>query len=168
MRYKVPSYDALHLGCEFVAGGWYQANQVIGYPKLFYRDSSAWSDGGWGAELRNGSPTSVNIVGGDNSKIIMGAAAPNLIGNWVNYIFAYDGTTALFYTNGVFAASGEIIAPRDNGLPLQIGQLIGQCDEIRLRGGTLSADRIKADYDMIKNRNFLIYAPVANGKGVAE
>ena len=168
MRYKVPSYDALHLGCEFVAGGWYQANQVIGYPKLFYRDSSAWSDGGWGAELRNGSPTSVNIVGGDNSKIIMGAAAPNLIGNWVNYIFAYDGTTALFYTNGVFAASGEIIAPRDNGLPLQIGQLIGQCDEIRLRGGSLSAARIKADYDMIKNRNFLIYAPVANGKGVAE
>ena len=157
MRYVVPSYDALHLGCEFVAGGWYQANQVIGYPKLFYRDSSDWSDGGWGAELRNGSPTSVNIVGGDNSKIIMGAAAPNLIGNWVNYIFAYDGTTALFYTNGVFAASGEIIAPRDNGLPLQIGQLIGQCDEIRLRGGSLSADRIKADYDMIKNRKFLLY-----------
>ena len=168
MRYKVPSYDALHLGCEFVAGGWYQANQVIGYPKLFYRDSSAWSDGGWGAELRNGSPTSVNIVGGDNSKIIMGAAAPNLIGNWVNYIFAYDGTTALFYTNGVFAASGEIIAPRDNGLPLQIGQLIGQCDEIRLRGGSLSADRIKADYDMIKNRNFLTYGPVESGRGAQE
>ena len=44
----------------------------------------------------------------------------------------------------------------------------GQYDEIRLRGGTLSADRIKADYDMIKNRNFLIYSAVESGKGVAE
>ena len=41
-------------------------------------------------------------------------------------------------------------------------------DIIRLRGGTLSADRIKADYDMIMNRNFLRYGPVENGKGTAE
>ena len=43
-----------------------------------------------------------------------------------------------------------------------------QYDEIRLRGGSLSADRIKADYDMIVNRNFLRYGPVENGKGVVE
>ena len=41
-------------------------------------------------------------------------------------------------------------------------------DLIRLRGGSLSAYRIKADYDMIVNRNFLRYGPVENGKGVAE
>jgi hypothetical protein len=41
-------------------------------------------------------------------------------------------------------------------------------DIIRLRGGTLSADRIKADYDMIVNRNFLRYGPVENGKGATE
>ena len=41
-------------------------------------------------------------------------------------------------------------------------------DIIRLRGGTLSADRIKADYDMIVNRNFLRYGPVENGKGAME
>lgn len=48
--------------------------------------------------------------------------------------------------------------------------LNGQYDEIRLRGGTLSADWIKADYDMIKNRDFLIYiyGPVKNGMGAAE
>jgi hypothetical protein len=39
---------------------------------------------------------------------------------------------------------------------------------IRLRGASLSADRIKADYDMIVNRNFLRYGPVENGKGVVE
>ena len=43
-----------------------------------------------------------------------------------------------------------------------------QYDEIRLSGGSLSADRIKADYDMIVNRNFLRYGPVENGKGKAE
>ena len=46
--------------------------------------------------------------------------------------------------------------------------LNGQYDEIRLRGGTLSADRIKADYDMIKNRNFLTYGPVESGRGAEE
>ena len=46
--------------------------------------------------------------------------------------------------------------------------LNGQYDEIRLRGGSLSPDRIKADYDMIKNRDFLIYGPVKNGMGAAE
>ena len=45
---------------------------------------------------------------------------------------------------------------------------MGQYDEIRLRGGSLSADRIKADYDMIKNRNFLTYGPVESGRGAAE
>lgn len=39
---------------------------------------------------------------------------------------------------------------------------------IRLRGESLSADRIKADYDMIVNRSFLRYGPVENGKGAAE
>lgn len=57
----------------------------------------------------------------------------------------------------------------DNGLPLGLGNkpdvainpaFVGQYDEIRLRGGTLSADRIKADYDMIANRDFCTYGKV--------
>ena len=51
---------------------------------------------------------------------------------------------------------------------MSIWSLNGQYDEIRLRGGTLSADWIKADYDMIKNRDFLIYGPVKNGMGATE
>ena len=39
----------------------------------------------------------------------------------------------------------------------------GQYDEIRLRGGTLSADRIKADYDMIAKRDFCTYGKVEGG-----
>ena len=39
----------------------------------------------------------------------------------------------------------------------------GQYDEIRLRGGSLPADWIKADYDMIANREFLSYGAVRAG-----
>ena len=49
-----------------------------------------------------------------------------------------------------------------------IWSLNGQYDEVRLRGGSFSADRITADYDMIKNRDFLIYGPVKNRMGAAE
>ena len=79
----------------------------------------------------------------------------------------------MVFTNGVTNASGTITAATDNGRPLSIGNNSsgnershwGQYDEIRLRGGSLSADRIKADYDMIKNRNFLTYGPVESGRG---
>ena len=69
-----------------------------------------------------------------------------------------------------------IAPPIDNGYPLAFGNkpngvnpsFYGQYDEIRLRGGTLSADRIKADYDMIANRDFLGYGEVTKDVGVTE
>ena len=168
-RFEVPSYDWLHLGGVFVASGWCRADQVQGYPKIFYRNNTSWSDGGWGAELRYGSPTSVTIVGRNNSTYIIGATAPSVLGNWVNYAFVYNGNQVSFYTNGVFAVKGGIVAPADNGLSLKIASgFHGQCDEIRLRGGSLSAARIKADYDMIKNRNFLTYGPIESERGATE
>lgn len=169
-RYEVPSYDALRLKSTFVASGWYRADKIIHYPKMFYRNNSAWTDDGWGCEFRNGSPTNVTIVGGVNSNIhIPSAKTPTVEQSWVNYTFQYNESFAAIYTNGVLSLSGEIYPSGENGLSLKIAQdLWGQCDEIRLRGGMLSADRIKADYDMIVNRNFLRYGPVENGKGVAE
>ena len=88
----------------------------------------------------------------------------------------YQGASGSFYENGSLLTNGVITAANDNGKMFVLGgaladdsySLNGQYDEIRLRGGTLSADRIKADYDMIVNRNFLRYGPVGNGKGAAE
>ena len=84
----------------------------------------------------------------------------------------------IFYENGNFLTNGIITAANDNNKMMVLGgglwtlngqySLNGQYDEIRLRGGMLSADRIKADYDMIVNRDFLRYGPVQNGKGAAE
>ena len=75
----------------------------------------------------------------------------------------YNGTIATCFTNGVLCKSGNIAAVKDNGMVLRMGDRL-QYDEIRLRGGSLSAARIKADYDMIKNRNFLTYGPVESGR----
>lgn len=82
----------------------------------------------------------------------------------------YDGETLSVYTNGLVSTNGTISIATDNGLPLSFGNFSsgngiaasynGEYDEIRLRGGSLSADRIKADYDMVNNRNFLSYGAV--------
>ena len=95
---------------------------------------------------------------------------------WVNTIAVYSDAVFSCFTNGVISLTGESVAATDNGLGLAFGcnppgnenTWCGQYDEIRLRGGSLSADRIKADYDMIVNRNFLRYGPVENGKGATE
>ena len=129
--------------------------------------------GGWGAQFSKGSTCSAYVIGGSTNKILR-FESPDLRNGWVWLTFSYQGAHASCYTNGVLSSTGEIDIPTDNGSPLGIGgwpnglvgdSLNGQYDEIRLRGGSLSADRIKADYDMIKNRNFLTYGPVESGRG---
>lgn len=90
---------------------------------------------------------------------------------WLYLTLIYDGDEASVFTNGCLSATGKVEQPLENELPLAFGALSnggdaslnGQYDEIRLRGGTLSADRIKADYDMIANREFLSYGAVRAG-----
>ena len=82
------------------------------------------------------------------------------------------GDETLTYSSLWDGTDGATVTIAENAKVLFLGglscSLNGQYDEIRLRGGSLSADRIKADYDMIVNRNFLRYGPVENGKGAAE
>lgn len=52
---------------------------------------------------------------------------------------------------------------QDFGCGMKIASWYVDC-KIRC-GASLSADRIKADYDMIANRNFLRYGPVESGRG---
>jgi len=101
---------------------------------------------------------------------------PTALKTWVKLLAEFSGTNLNLYANGVFLTNRVIKAVCDDdantmgfgGSASGIWSLNGQYDEIRLRGGTLSADWIKADYDMIKNRDFLIYGPVKNGMGAAE
>ena len=101
---------------------------------------------------------------------------PDLREGWRALCFVFDGATFSCYTNGALSVSGENVAATDNGNVLVFGcnpngsdyTWRGWYDEIRLRGGTLSADRIKADYDMVTNRDFLGYGAVVKETGAAE
>ena len=171
----VPSYDALELCDSFVASGWFKVEGVKSNPKMLFRGND-WEDGGWGAEFARNRNDFINVCGSDNAVYLEYCMLPVEATNWTSFAFAYNGNNLSLYCNGSMLTNAVITSATDNGLPLAIGStaigdsnsLNGQYDEIRLRGGTLSADRIKADYDMIKNRNFLRYSAAVRGKGVAE
>jgi hypothetical protein len=179
----IPSYDALQLGSTFVFSGWFFVNDIVeaSYPRLVFR---SWDVGGWGLELcRNPEEGKFSMVGGasaaQNGIYIVGVKFRTpIIGEWKHVTAVYNGESGIFYENGNFLTNGIITAANDNNKMMVLGgglwtlngqySLNGQYDEIRLRGGSLSPDRIKADYDMIVNRNFLRYGPVQNGKGATE
>ena len=169
-----PSYDALGLGGRFIVSGWFRAEQVVNYPRMISRKYESSDKNGWEIHPRQNSSTNISVRGVTNGSVI--CPTPEMKEAWVNIIAVYSDAVFSCFTNGVISLTGESVAATDNGLGLAFGcnppgnenTWCGQYDEIRLRGGTLSADRIKADYDMIVNRNFLRYGPVENGKGTAE
>ena len=121
-----------------------------------------------------GTTTNLFVIGGSNS-LILRAVIPDIKASWCSLSFLYDDGMVSCFTNGAFCATAEIVAAEDNGSPLGFGgwptgreggSFNGQYDEIRLRGGSLSADRIKADYDMIVNREFISFATASNESGL--
>ena len=113
------------------------------------------------------------VCGSTNHTGYVIAQCSDMQENWVSLAIVYSGSVAKCYANGELVNTGTIVNPTDNGLPLTFGctsnaaggSYAGQYDEIRLRGGSLSADRIKADYDMIANRDFCTYGKVEAGPG---
>jgi len=169
----VPNYDALILDDTFVFSGWMKKNSDGYHPRFVSRKRLAWDgNDGWEISIHMQN-VSVRTASSDFANF----SSPNM-GNWTMLCVKYSGNHVTAYTNGTLVASATLDATAtDNQMSLALGgfqgkdastSLNGQYDEIRLRGGTLSADRIKADYDMIVNRSFLRYGPVENGKGEAE
>ena len=171
----IPSYDGLGLVDCFVASIWINGAVPRNYPRIFSRKNANEDEGGF--ELAINDEGTCDIRGG-SSACTDRFALPPYSNDWAQIVLTMSGDVVNCYTNGTLSgtSSGVITASGDNGLCLGIGSkpngnsvgYLGQYDEIRLRGGTLSADWIKADYDMIKNRDFLIYGPVKNGMGAAE
>ena len=177
---RVPASSLYSFGGEFVAGGWFRVEERIlvsgteGYddPRLISLKPEFYSQRtGFEVQLENGK---FCCKAQTNSCIVANWVSEK---SWVNLVANFKNTNVLMYADGVLVANGVIKAVVDdesselafgNNANGGIWSLNGQYDEIRLRGGSLSADRIKADYDMIKNRDFLIYGPVKNGMGAAE
>ncbi len=168
----VPNYDSCGLGGTFVVSGWFHADtDQQFYPKLFWRN---WATGGWGAEFKRYTVSNVTVVGGGNSKTVGVQLNTSVADDWSWICIAYNGTSASFYQNGVLVTSGAILAVTDNGNVLTFGGVeggtdstafVGQYDELRLRGGTLSADRVRADYDIVANPGFVTCGAVESIAG---
>ena len=174
----IASYDGLRLKNVFCFSGWFCGEgYVIGTtPTRYISRKSNANDAGWEICCYNYN-YAPNVLSGGAA----GDANTNLVRfvsglqkeSWSYLTACYHGNSLSIYTNGVVAAVGNIDPVSDNGLELILGSgfrgwgpsFLGQYDEIRLRGGLLSAARIKADFDMIKNRNFLTYGPVESGRG---
>ena len=167
---EIPSYDCLGLGCDFTLTGWFWANEVIGYPRLFSRKCDDREMSGFELLTHYCDPIMLSVRG--SSYPVEGEDkfyVPNLTDSWTSMVLVYHGGSVDCYSNGVKSVSVNVASVIDNGRSLKIGggtgygSFAGQYDEIRLRGGSLSADRIKADYDMIANREFLSYGAVRSG-----
>ena len=175
----VPSYDGLYKDDTFTVAGWFNAAvDVCCNPRLLSRKCTYRDAAGWEMEL-NLAATNLLVRGsyGDDEKLYEAdCIIPDMSKSWINIVAIFEGSNLTVCVDGQVLMETETVAVVANGRPICIGcnsagnetSFNGQYDEIRLRGGTLSADRIKADYDMIKNRNFLSYGTVENGKGAAE
>jgi hypothetical protein len=173
----VPSGSVLHFGGRFVVYGWFRANGIASGddPRLISKKFSSGSS--WhnetGFEINYENELDVLMIRGQGSTHF-DISTPSILNQWVNITVVYLGDEVTVYANGCNVGTVTVGTVLDNDDYLTIGgskepaSLNGQYDEIRLSGGALSADRIKADYDMIVNRNFLRYWPVQNGKGAVE
>ena len=170
----VPSAPVFYFAGNFMASGWFRANGIVSGddPRLITKKAglvNPWANStGFDINYEN-ELDKLLIRGQDTTNFITNT--PSILSNWVAITVSFSGTSATVYANGVAVGIGSIGTVLDNDDYLTFGggdapnALNGQYDEIRLRGGILSAARIKADYDMIKNRNFLSYGPVESGRG---
>ena len=170
----VPVAMQFRFGEQFVIGGWFRANGMASGddPRLISKKSglvTPWSNK-TGFEINFENSFDNLLVRGQTNSYFF-AETPSALNNWVCLTIAYSGQSASVYTNGWISKTGSIGAVLDNDDPVTFGggdikfSLNGQYDEIRLRGGTLSAGRIKVDYDMIAHPGFLNYGSVTNGAG---
>ena len=181
---RVPASSLYSFGGEFIVGGWFRVEKLIDLgnrvtnlddPRLVSLKPDYYSQRtGFELQFENGAERFC-CKAQTNSCVI--TTTPSALKNWVNLVANFKNTNVLMYANGVLVTNGVIKAVVDdttselafgNNANGSIWSLNGQYDEIRLRGGSLSADRIKADYDMVANRDFCTYGTVKNGMGTVE
>ena len=169
---SVPNYDSFKFGGTFTISGWFKANAVSGYPRIFSRKENFDADEGFEIEAIKDTATGGTARGRKNDKKIT-VGWPDLTADWCYLTFVYDGSTLTAFTNGVQSAAGAIDAATDNDKPLSFGNnsngseasFNGKYDEIRLSKGAMGAARVGAEHASMK-AGFLsadAAKPISNG-----
>lgn len=156
---SVNNYNSLKLGSIFTISGWFKADHIYGYSRIFSRRNASGDNDGWEVELNNNSATSFKFRGAGGTSNDQTVTLPDIRQDWLYITAVYNGTSIKVYANGELKHTGTITAATDNGKPLSFGNdsngdersFFGWYDEIRLTGVPRSDAWIKADYEQIKN-----------------
>ena len=149
-------------------------DQQVGYDRIIANKESYNSASGWELSLQNGYPSNLQVrgssetaVGSYNESETPPLNNPVNDGEWHYLTVVYGAKSVSIYENGEFRISGTIDTASYYDGSLVVGNnskheevdFKGTVDEIRLGPGSLSADRIKADYETVVNRNFFTASP---------
>ena len=157
--------DLLDLGDNFTVSAWikYPKDQAPGWDRIISRKNAYNSSDGWEITTASGNPSDIDVRGGSQTSGGAGFfSSPVNDGNWHYVTAVYDDASVSLYENGVYRLSVDIGKASNNDYDLSFGNnasknevpFKGWLDEIRLGAGSLSADRIKADYETVANENF--------------
>ncbi len=163
----VPNYNSFGLGSNFTIQGWFKATGCFdSYSARYISRKDAYTDGnGWEFEQRYGSgdtpSTVVSSRGAASGDAVQ--SVPNILSSWLDLAIDYNGGNVQYYVNGAKGDKVSITAATDNGKSLAIGcnptgsesNWVGQMDEIRLRKGDVTADRMLGEHETIANPVFL-------------
>ena len=160
---SIPNYNSLGLGGTFTISGWFLANAVSGYPRLFSRKQGYADSNGWEIEMNSSSKTQASARGASGTSVTVNM--PDITTKWLHLALVYNGTTLSCYTNGALSASGTIAVATDNGYPLSFGcdsngdeaAFNGQYDEIRLVDAVATPAWLATEYTMAANSSALSY-----------
>ena len=157
--------DLLDLGDNFTVSAWikYPKDQAPGWDRIISRKNAYNSSDGWEITTASGNPSNIDVRGGSQTSGGAGFfSSPVNDGNWHHVTAVYNDASVSLYENGVYRLAVDIGKASDNDYALSFGNNASQnevpfkgwLDEIRLGAGSLSADRIKADYETVANNQF--------------
>lgn len=157
--------DLLDLGDNFTVSAWikYPKDQAPGWDRIISRKNAYNSSDGWEITTASGNPSDIDVRGGSQTSGGAGFfSSPVNDGNWHYVTAVYNDASVSLYENGVYRLAVDIGKASNNDYDLSFGNnasknevpFKGWLDEIRLGAGSLSADRIKADYETVANENF--------------
>ena len=163
---KVPSPEPYMTDMTKMSiGGWFYADGVNAYMRLFSAKSSNGHDGGWEVWTQNNTAAKFGVTGGTKSKNINPSETTyDCLSRWLHFMAVYNGTNVKLYVNGekyidgtvgaITARAADAATGDEGGYSFMIGGMPrlndaswnGCFDEVRMYDGAMSEERVKTLY----------------------
>ena len=146
---------------KMTIGGWFYADKVNAYMRLFSAKASNDTAGGWEVWAQNNVTAKFGVTGGTGN-VNPSTTTYDCLGRWLHFMAVYNGTNVKLYVNGEKYIDGTVGAitarPASGDDPGGYGFMIGGMphlndaswygcyDEVRLYDGAMSETRVRALY----------------------